>query len=185
MRILDAPREGWYPDPDGRERLRWWDGLDWTNIRRAPPSSAELTRAEANIVHEPISGQGQQVGQQQYGGYSRQDTQDIIAEVRTVARQELDRAADEFSARATTAVRSVSPLISEYTSKLLRWVKFALALATFLFIAWLVFQTIASASFFDWIGERIDNLTEESVGSGTFVRTPPLVGPCDWCGPTP
>ena len=161
MRIIDAPREGWYPDPDGRERLRWWDGLDWTDIRRAPPSTAELTRAEANIVHEPVPGQ---VPQQQYGGYSRQDTQEIIAEVRTVARQELDRAADEFSARATTAVRSVSPLISEYTSKLLRWVKFALALVTFLFITWLVFQAIASASFFDWIGDRIDNLTEESLG---------------------
>ena len=156
MRIIDAPRAGWYPDPDGRERLRWWDGLDWTNIRRAPPSTAELTRAEANMVHDAPVGQGQQVGQQQYGGYSRQDTQEIIAEVRTVARQELDRAADEFSARAATAVRSVTPLITEYTSKLLRWVKFALALATVLFIAWLVFQAIASQSFFDWIGDRID-----------------------------
>ncbi len=165
MRIIDAPRAGWYPDPDGRERLRWWDGLDWTNIRRAPPSTAELTRAEANMVHDAPVGQGQQVGQQQYGGYSRQDTQEIIAEVRTVARQELDRAADEFSARAATAVRSVTPLITEYTSKLLRWVKFALALATVLFIAWLVFQAIASQSFFDWIGDRIDNVTEDTLGS--------------------
>jgi hypothetical protein len=165
MRIIDAPRAGWYPDPDSRERLRWWDGLDWTDIRRAPPSTAELTRAEANIVHAPPANQGQQVGQQQYSGYSRQDTQDIIAEVRTVARQELDRAADEFSARATTAVRSITPLISEYSSKLLRWVKFALALATFLFIAWLVFQAIASQSFFDWFGDRIDNLTEDTLGS--------------------
>ncbi|MEJ6721879.1 DUF2510 domain-containing protein, partial [Ilumatobacter sp.] len=55
MRIIDAPREGWYPDPDGRQRLRWWDGLDWTDIRRAPPSSAELTRAEALVPREPIA----------------------------------------------------------------------------------------------------------------------------------
>ena len=159
MRIIDAPRAGWYPDPDGRERLRWWDGLDWTDIRRAPPSTAELTRSEVHVVPDSPLGQAQQ-----YAGYSRQDTQEIIAEVRTVARQELDRAANEFSARAATAVRSVTPLITEYTSKLLRWVKFALVLATVLFIAWLVFQAIASQSFFDWIGDRIDNLTEETLG---------------------
>jgi hypothetical protein len=166
MRIIDAPRAGWYPDPDGRERLRWWDGLDWTDIRRAPPSTAELTRAEANMVHEMPVGQGQPAGQQQqYGGYSRQDTQEIIAEVRTVARQELDRAANEFSARATTAVRGFTPLITEYTSKMLRWVKFALVLATLLFIIWLVFQAIASQSLFDWFGDRIDNLTEDTLGA--------------------
>lgn len=161
MRIIDAPREGWYPDPDGRERLRWWDGLDWTDIRRAPPSTAELTRAEADIVHHaPVS-----QSQQQYGGYSRQDTQEIIAEVRTVARQELDRAANEFSQQANTAVRSFTPLITEYTSTMLRWVKVALALATLLFIVWLTIQAIASQSLFDWIGDRIDNLTEDTLGT--------------------
>ena len=165
MRIIDAPQAGWYPDPDGRERLRWWDGLDWTEIRRAPPSTAELTRAEANMVHEMPVGQGQPVGQQQYGGYSRQDTQEIIAEVRTVARQELDRAANEFSQRANTAVRSFTPLITEYTSTMFRWVKIALALAILLFIVWLTFQAIASQSLFDWIGDRIDNLTEETLGA--------------------
>ena len=124
MRIIDAPQAGWYPDPDGRERLRWWDGLDWTDIRRAPPSTAELTRAEANLVPEMPVGQSPPVGQQ-YGGYTRQDTQEIIAEVRTAARQEFDRAANEFSERANTAVRSFTPLITEYTSKLFRWVKSA------------------------------------------------------------
>jgi len=162
MRIIDAPREGWYPDPDGRERLRWWDGLDWTDIRRAPPSSAELTRAEASVVLEAPAEAPQR--QQQYQGYNRQDAQAIIDEVRTVARQELDRAANDFSARATTAVRSFTPLVSEYTSKVLRYVKLALGVVTFLFIAWLVFQAIASQSLFDWVGDRIDNLTEESLG---------------------
>jgi hypothetical protein len=170
MRLVDAPREGWYPDPDGRERLRWWDGLDWTDIRRAPPSDAELTRAEANVVHAPSSAPGQQLSQQQYGGYSRQETQEIIAEVRNVARQELDRAANEFSARATTAVRSFTPLITDYTSKLLRWVKIALVLATVLFIAWLLFQAIASQSFFEWIGDRIDNITEQNGLATAILR---------------
>ena len=170
MRLVDAPREGWYPDPDGRERLRWWDGLDWTDIRRAPPSSAELTRAEANMVHEAPSASSQQFGQQQMGGYSRQETQEIIAEVRNVARQELDRAANEFSHRATTAVRSVTPLITDYTSKMLRWIKIALVLAVVLFIVWMTFQAIASQSLFDWIGERIDNLTEETTALPALLR---------------
>jgi hypothetical protein len=164
MRIIDAPQAGWYPDPDGRERLRWWDGLDWTDIRRAPPSTAELTRAEASLVPEMPVGQSPPVGQQ-YGGYSRQDTQEIIAEVRTAARQEFDRAADEFSERANTAVRSFTPLITEYTSKLFRWVKSALVVAALLFVVWLVFQAIASQSLFDWIGDRIDNLTEETLNA--------------------
>jgi hypothetical protein len=164
VRIIDAPQAGWYPDPDGRERLRWWDGLDWTDIRRAPPSTAELTRAEASQVPEMPVGQSPPVGQQ-YGGYSRQDTQEIIAEVRTAARQEFDRAADEFSERANTAVRSFTPLITEYTSKLFRWVKSALVIAALLFVVWLVFQAIASQSLFDWIGDRIDNLTEETLNA--------------------
>jgi len=173
MRIIDAPREGWYPDPDGRQRLRWWDGLDWTDIRRAPPSSAELTRAEALVPREPIAAD-QRAYTDRPQGYSRQETQEIIAEVRTVARQELDRAAEQFSQRATTAVRSFTPLITQYTSKFLRWVKIALAIATVLFIAWLLFQAIATQSFIAWLGDRIDSLTEDAgstqlrMGSGPF-----------------
>ncbi|MGK0423442.1 MAG: hypothetical protein ACJAZD_000952 [Ilumatobacter sp.] len=161
MRIIDAPREGWYPDPDGRQRLRWWDGLDWTDIRRAPPSSAELTRAEALVPREPIAAD-QRAYTDRPQGYSRQETQEIIAEVRTVARQELDRAAEQFSQRATTAVRSFTPLITQYTSKFLRWVKIALGIATVLFIAWLLFQAIATQSFIAWLGDRIDSLTEDA-----------------------
>jgi Protein of unknown function (DUF2510) len=25
-----VPPEGWYPDPSGEARLRWWSGTDWT-----------------------------------------------------------------------------------------------------------------------------------------------------------
>ncbi|MFT7503621.1 MAG: hypothetical protein ACI91Q_002433 [Gammaproteobacteria bacterium] len=184
MRIIDAPRAGWYPDPDGRERLRWWDGLDWTDIRRAPPSSAELTRAESLVPREPTDAEKRPYTDRPLG-YGRQDAQEIIAEVRTAARQELDRAAEQFSQRATTAVRSFTPLITEYTSNFLRWVKIALGVVTVLFIAWLLFQAIASQSLFEWLGDRIDNLTEETVGVTTLIRTPLFAVLCDWCGATP
>ena len=161
MRIIDAPREGWYPDPDGRQRLRWWDGLDWTDIKRAPPSTAELTAAEQlRQLHEPpdLVRSGQQL-QQVSSGLGRQDVQDIIAEVRTVARSEIDRAANEFTNRANSAVRGITPLISEYTSSLLRWIRRAVIVAIVLLVAYFVFQVVVQASFFSWLGDRIDNWT--------------------------
>jgi len=168
MRKVDAPAAGWYPDPQSRTRLRWWDGLDWTDIRRAPPSNAELDAAGAEALSgfRP-SGDLVPAAREAAGelGYRRQDAQQIIAEVREVARAEVDRAAQEFSQRATTAARSISPLISEYTNKLLRWVKLAIVLAFVLFALWMVFQIIAQQSLFEWIGDRIDNLTEEN-GAG-------------------
>ena len=41
MKVADAPPAGWYPDPTGGNRLRWWDGLDWTGNRRSLPTAAK------------------------------------------------------------------------------------------------------------------------------------------------
>jgi hypothetical protein len=161
MRRADAPDAGWYPDPEHRLRLRWWDGLDWTDIRRAPPSNAELIVAEEN--REFFARQKVPTGYvPPPSGISQQDASQIIAEVRNVARQEIDRATQEFSNRATNAVRSVTPLISEYASDLKKWVRRAVILAIVLLVAYFVFQVIAQASFFEWIGDRIDNLNDQS-----------------------
>ena len=178
MRRADAPLAGWYPDPQDRTRLRWWDGLDWTEVRRAVPSAAELTAAEhsAAVATSDRSGgfgselvaAGRQRAQRPAGGggqLRRQDAQEIIDEVRNVARAEVDRAAEVFSQRATTAARSFTPLVTEYTTKFLRWVKLALGVAFTIFVLWMVFQFIAQQSLFDWIGDRIDNLTDEN-GAG-------------------
>ena len=65
MRREDAPVAGWYPDPKDRMVLRWWDGLDWTEARRAPPSQAELlahrTAQQAALAAAPPSAFTQQV----------------------------------------------------------------------------------------------------------------------------
>ena len=172
MRKVDAPPAGWYPDPEHRSRLRWWDGLDWTDIRRAPPSSVELEagRELADFIAENgvmANARQQPVNPSALG---RNDVQQIIAEVRQVARSELDRAADEFSSRATQAVRGFTPLISDYTSSAVRWVKRAIAVAIVLLVAYIVFQAVAQASFFEWLGDRIDNLTDGQTGLSATLR---------------
>lgn len=161
MRRADAPSPGWYPDPEHRLRLRWWDGLDWTDIKRAPPSTAELVAAEHEHEQDLVAA-GRQVAAQAAAGMTRQDSQQMVEDVRMAARQEIDRAAQQFSDRATTAVRDITPLISEYTSKLTRWFRRALILAFVLLAAYFIFQVIAQQAFFDWLGDRIDNVTDET-----------------------
>jgi len=161
MRYADAPRPGWYPDPQSRTSLRWWDGFDWTDIRRAPPSNAELLAAEQLqefFDENELVDAGRGVATRAAAGMSRQDSTQMVEEVRMAARQEIDRAAQEFSDRATTAVRRVSPLISEYTSKLTKWFRRALVITFVLLAAYFIFQVIAQQAFFDWLGDRIDNL---------------------------
>lgn len=162
MQKADAPSAGWYPDPEHRSRLRWWDGLDWTEIRRAPPSSVELIAGEAEHDERDLVATGQQVATAMTSRMNQRDNQQLVDDVRTAARQEVDRAAQEFSDRATTAVRRITPLISEYTNQVTKWVRRAAIIAIVLLSAYFVFQVIAQATFFDWLGDRIDNVTDES-----------------------
>ena len=171
MRRVDAPAAGWYPDPENRTRLRWWDGLDWTDIRRAVPSDAEIASAAARFSGgqppppDPASAINMPYAMQP--GFSRADAQDLLTEVRKAARAEVDRAADQFSQRTQDAIRSVTPLVTDYTTRLVRWVKLVAIVVTVLLIGWFIFSTLAEASFLDWIGERIDNLTNDDSGSGS------------------
>ena len=65
-----------------------------------------------------------------------------------------------FSQRAQAAVRQIQPLVTEYTNKAFRWLRIIAVIAVVLLIAWIAFQAIAQVSFFEWIGDRIDNLTD-------------------------
>ena len=55
----------------------------------------------------------------------------------------------------------ITPLISQYTSKFVRWFRIGATLLVFVAIAWIAFQIFAQVSLFEWIGDRIDNLTDE------------------------
>ncbi len=177
MRYVDAPPAGWYPDPQSRTKLRWWDGYDWSEIRRAPPSGAELLRSEetARVTDQAaLAAAGRQAATHAAAGMSRQDSQQLVEEVRMAARQEIDRAAQEFSDRATTAVRRVSPLISEYTNKLTKWFRRALIIAFVLLAAYFIFQVLAQQAFFDWLGDRIDNIETGQIAKSLALRPEPI-----------
>jgi hypothetical protein len=168
MRRVDAPRSGWYPDPESQTDLRFWDGLDWTDARRSPPSAAELFAFEqreafeaAHRYVEPVAESAAEAAMSRAG---RPDSQRIVEDVRRAARDEVDRAADVFSQRARQMQRDLVPLVSEYTNRIVKWIRFAAIVAVVLLVAYFVFQVVAQASLFEWIGDRIDNVTDDQNG---------------------
>ena len=169
MRRVDAPRAGWYPDPESRTNLRYWDGLDWTDARRSPPSAAELLsyeqRAAFEAAHQYVPPAASAAASEFSNRVGRPDSQQIVEDVRRAARGEVDRAADLFSQRARQMQRDIVPLVSDYTNRLVRWIRFAAIVAVVLLVAYFVFQVVAQASLFEWIGDRIDNFTDDQTGA--------------------
>ena len=179
MRVDEAPPAGWYPDPEGGLRLRWWEGTDWADRWRAPPTPGVVEiKREYELEHGLREGEAEGDGAPwsphaptvQYGGLSRADSEAIITQVRLAARQEVERAAGMFGREARSAVEGVGPLISSYTSKFMRWVRLVSIVGVILLIAYIAFQIFVQASFFEWIGDRIDNLGgDDESGLGALL----------------
>jgi hypothetical protein len=159
MRVEDAPPAGWYPDPEGGSRLRWWEGTDWADKWRAPPTPG-VVEIETEAARQARQEFGQVGGHTSIGGLSRRDTEEVINQVRQAARAEVERAAQLFGAQARSATREIGPLISEYTNKFTRWFRILAIVAIVLLVGWVAFQVFAQISLFEWIGDRIDNLTD-------------------------
>lgn len=167
MRRADAPPPGWYPDPRGGARLRWWDGLDWTDHHRAPPHRGVVDVMDADGTAEPARRASEAVDHVagRRGPSRRPDeTAEIMAEVRKVARDEVDRAVSTLSNRARDATRGLEPLISQYGDRVLRWLRIAGIVAVALVVLWMLLQTFAQTTLLDWVGDRVDNLFGGWVG---------------------
>ena len=93
----------------------------------------------------------------------------MVNQVRMAAREEAERAAALFGAQARAATRNIAPLISQYTNRVIKWIRILSVIAIVLVIGWIAFQIFAQVSMFEWIGDRIDNLTDNA---GMVVRSP-------------
>ena len=161
MKVADAPGAGWYPDPSGGSRLRWWDGLDWTDDNRAPPTTGSLEALALAAGDEAAEALDPAAAALQASARSRRETDEIISQVREIARSEVDRAADVFGQRAEAAARRIQPLVTEYTSRIIRLIRWAGGVAFLVLVVWFIFQFIIQASLFEWLGDRIDAITTD------------------------
>lgn len=166
MRRADAPPPGWYPDPTRRDQLRWWDGLDWTNRRRAPAVKADWVQEALDTTEDGARPGATRTPAGRASSMSRQEVAEVIAEARRAAREEADRAIDKLSDRARDATRRLEPLIGEYGDRAMSWIRNLFIVIVALIVLWMVLQTVGQASLLDWIGDRVDNI----VGAGG--RTP-------------
>lgn len=154
MRLEDAPPPGWYPDPEGGSRLRWWEGTDWSDRYRSPPVSS------VSDLRQQFDQEVQRLEYHGGHGIGRHETDEIINQVRMVARAEVERAAEVFSRRASAAARDLTPLIEQYTNTAVTWFKRIAVFVVVILVAWIAFQIFAQASLFEWIGDRIDSLID-------------------------
>lgn len=172
MKVEDAPRPGWYPDPEGYTRLRWWQGTDWSDRYRAPPTPSEFDLEGQTFGYvEEHADEAASYGQyaQRSGSMSRQESEAMVNQVRMAAREEAERAANIFGAQARAATRNIQPLITQYTNRVIKWIRILSVIAIILVVGWIAFQIFAQVSMFEWIGDRIDNVTDNS---GMVVRSP-------------
>jgi hypothetical protein len=91
----------------------------------------------------------------------RQDSEELINQVRQAARAEAERAAHLFGLQARSVTAELPELISGYTNRFISWFRRILTVAIIVFVLWLAFQVFAQASLFEWIGDRIDNISDE------------------------
>lgn len=169
MKRADAPPAGWYPDPTGRSGLRWWDGLDWTDHRRAPlpttpqefTSHADQDLAERSEPTSPGRGAPPAGWSPSSSRMTRDDTAEVMAEARKAARAEVERTVQEFSNRARDARRQFEPLVAQYGDRVMRGLKIAGIVVVALVVLWMLLQTWGQTTVLDWIGDRIDAVTDD------------------------
>lgn len=172
MRRADAPRPGWYPDPTGDHRLRWWDGTDWTDHRRIRPprdgdggdgSSPAATDSDTSSTGSTATDRGARAAAAARRGATQSDqTAAMLAEARKVARDEVDKAVRDVTRKVERARWKYEPLVREYLGRARRWLRTLTIAAVIVAVLWVVLQTVAQVSLLDWLGDRVDAVTAAS-----------------------
>jgi hypothetical protein len=148
-------------------RLRWWDGTDWLDRYRLRPLGSH-TQGELQTQAQDAERVGDQafdLAQLGNATHVPAQTAAVVEQVRLAARAEAQRAAQDFEARARAITGQIPPLISQYTNRFMRWFKVALMLSFIVLMAWFIYQFFVQKSFFDWLGDRIDNVTDDGNAS--------------------
>jgi hypothetical protein len=170
MKLSEAPRAGWYPDPEGGTRLRWWDGGDWIDrYRLRPQLLLEAQPVAPPVGYVPPGNRAPDVSQFGNPAQFQAQTAAVVEQVRQAARAEAQRAAQDFEARARALTGEIPPLVSEYTNKFMRWFRVALMLSFIIIVAWFIYTFFVQKSFWDWLGDRIDHATNSGNGEGLPV----------------
>jgi len=157
VRLEDAPPAGWYPDPERAGRLRWWEGADWADRWRAPPTAGEI-EAVQRLVHEQETTPTRSTRSRPDQVRDRtSEAEQIVSQVRQAAREEVARAATELTRRAQSTFDRYGAVALRFLRRVWRWTRIAIVVAAVLVVAWYVLQFIAQAAFLEWVGDRIDN----------------------------
>ncbi len=167
---------GWYPDPSGGTRLRWWDGEDWTDHFRTRPLDSfghGFAEAEAARPAAPATA----------AGLGTRDVDRIVGAVQTTTRTEMNRAVDELQQAARgevdrvvgevrRQVGNVTPLITDTVGQVTRYIRWAAVIGFLLVVAYFAFQIVAGIGIAELVGDVADRIIdavnddESSLGTG-------------------
>ncbi len=166
---------GWYPDPTGGTRLRWWDGEDWSDHFRTRPLDAVIGGVAAEAA-------AAQAGAPAVAGIAPRDVDRIVSAVQTSTRTEMDRAVGELQQAARgevdrmvgevrRQVGNVTPLITDTVGQVTRWIRWAAIIGFLLVVAYFVFQVVAGIGIAELISDIADRIIdavddESSLGAG-------------------
>lgn len=160
--LTDTAPPGWYPDPSGGTRLRWWDGADWSEHFRPRPLRMpdELADAAADAGRAAVG-----------SGVGARDVDRIVSAVQSSTRNEMDRAVGELRQAARSEVDRVvgevrrqaeefTPLITDSVSRLTRYVRLAAVVGFLLVVAYFAFQVIAGIGIAELVGDIADRVID-------------------------